>query len=169
MTNKAHPSIVAGWREWVSLPSAGVPWIKAKLDTGARSSTVHAYDVTVSGEGANERVRFRLQPWQESRQDSVVVECPVHDRRHIRSSSGHAEERIVVIMSITLLGRTVDAEMTLTNRDAMGFRMLIGRQALRQGFIVDSSKSFLGGRAPREIRRRNRSHHAHPHDPAPPS
>jgi hypothetical protein len=140
----------------VSLPGAGVPWIKAKLDTGARSSSVHAYDVTVSGEGEHERVRFRLQPWQETRDDAVVVECPIHDRRTVRSSSGHSEERIVVIMSIAILGRVVDAEMTLTNRDAMGFRMLIGRQALRRGFLVDSAQSFLGGRAPREVRRRNR-------------
>jgi len=157
VTKKGQSSMVAGWREWVSLPSAGVPWIKAKLDTGARSSSVHAYDVTVFGEGATERVRFRVQPWQESGKDAVVVECPVHDRRRVRSSSGHSEERIVVMMSIQILGRLIDAEMTLTNRDEMGFRMLIGRQALRQGFLVDSSKSFLGGRAPSEIRRRNRN------------
>ncbi|MBR21416.1 MAG: hypothetical protein CMF57_03080 [Leifsonia sp.] len=156
MTDKAQSSIVAGWREWVSLPGAGVPWIKAKLDTGARSSSVHAYDVTLTGEDASERVRFRLQPWQESREDAVVVECPIHDRRHVRSSSGHVEERIVVIMRIALLGREIETEMTLSNRDEMGFRMLIGRQALRQGFLVDPAKSFLGGRAPREIRRRNR-------------
>ena len=156
MTDKAQSSIVAGWREWVSLPGAGVPWIKAKLDTGARSSSVHAYDVTLTGEDASERVRFRLQPWQESREDAVVVECPIHDRRRVRSSSGHVEERIVVIMRIALLGREIETEMTLSNRDEMGFRMLIGRQALRQGFLVDPAKSFLGGRAPREIRRRNR-------------
>lgn len=149
--------MIAGWREWVGLPSAGVPWIKAKLDTGARTSSVHAYNIRVTGEGAEQRVRFRLQPWQDSRDDSVVVECPIHDRRRVRSSSGHAEERIVVIMRIALLGREFDAEMTLSNRDEMGFRMLIGRQALRQGFVVDSSKSFLGGRAPREVRNRNRN------------
>ncbi|MBU1250545.1 MAG: RimK/LysX family protein [Actinobacteria bacterium] len=157
MTDKAQSSIVAGWREWVSLPGAGVPWIKAKLDTGARSSSVHVYDVTLTGEGASERVRFRLQPWQESREDAVVVECPIHDRRRVRSSSGHVEERIVVIMRIAMLGREIETEMTLSNRDEMGFRMLIGRQALRQGFLVDPAKSFLGGRAPREIRRRNRN------------
>jgi len=157
VTDKAQSSIVAGWREWVSLPGAGVPWIKAKLDTGARSSSVHVYDVTLTGEGASERVRFRLQPWQESREDAVVVECPIHDRRRVRSSSGHVEERIVVIMRIAMLGREIETEMTLSNRDEMGFRMLIGRQALRQGFLVDPAKSFLGGRAPREIRRRNRN------------
>ncbi len=157
MTKTAQSSMIAGWREWVGLPSAGVPWIKAKLDTGARTSSVHAYNIRVTGEGEHERVRFRLQPWQDSSDDSVVVECPIHDRRRVRSSSGHAEERIVVIMRVAILGREIDAEMTLSNRDEMGFRMLIGRQALRQGFVVDSSKSFLGGRAPREVRRRNRN------------
>jgi len=74
----------------------------------------------------------------------------------VRSSSGHTEERIVVLMHVVLLDRTMTAEVTLTNRDEMGFRMLIGREALRQGFLVDSARSFAGGRAPRDIRRRNR-------------
>lgn len=156
MTEPAHSTIIAGWREWVGLPGAGVPWIKAKLDTGARTSSVHAYDVEVLGEGAEERVRFRIRPWQQSSADAVLVECPVHDRRTVRSSSGHAEERIVVLMEVAIMGRVVVAEMTLSNRDAMGFRMLIGRQTLRHGFVVDSRRSFLGGRAPKEVRRVNR-------------
>ncbi|WP_169077899.1 ATP-dependent zinc protease family protein [Microcella alkalica] len=156
MNEPAHSITIAGWREWVGIPAAGIPWIKAKLDTGARSSSVHAYDVEVVGEGADERVRFRIRPWQQSSDDAVLLECPVHDRRLVRSSSGHAEERIVVILEIALMGRIVPAEVTLSNRDAMGFRMLIGRQALRRGFVVDSARSFLGGRAPKEVRRANR-------------
>lgn len=156
MTEPRHSITIAGWREWVGIPAAGIPWIKAKLDTGARSSSVHAYDVEVVGEGDDERVRFRIRPWQESEDDAVVVERPVHDRRLVRSSSGHAEERIVVILEIALMGRIVPAEVTLSNRDAMGFRMLIGREALRRGFVVDSARSFLGGRAPKEVRRANR-------------
>ncbi len=156
MQTDIHSSTIAGWREWVSLPGIGVPWIKAKLDTGARSSALHAFDVEeLTGEGGD-RVRFRVRPWQKSEQDSVEIECPVHDRRLVRSSSGHSEERIVVLVEVGLFGRTVIAETTLSNRDQMGFRMLIGREALRQGFIVDSGESFLGGRAPRLIRRRNR-------------
>ena len=158
MTERAHSTTITGWREWAGLPSAGVPWIKAKLDTGARSSSVHAFDIEplVPDADGLERVRFKLRPWQRSDADTVVVECPVHDRRTVRSSSGHAEERIVVLMDITLMGRTVTAEMTLSNRDSMGFRMLIGRQALRQGFVVDPHRSFLGGRAPKPVRRQNR-------------
>lgn len=140
----------------MGLPGADVPWIKAKLDTGARTSSLHAFDIEVVGEGDDERVRFWLRPWQESSDDAVQVECPIHDRRTVRSSSGHTEERIVVMLEVAMLGQQFAAEVTLTNRDAMGFRMLIGRQALRRRFVVDPSRSFLGGRAPKHVRRTNR-------------
>ena len=156
MTEPHHSSTTAGWREWVSLPGIGVPWIKAKLDTGARTSALHAFDIEEIRHDGEDWVRFGVRPWQESEEDAVTVECPVHDRRTVRSSSGHSQERIVVLMDLVLLGRTVTAEMTLSNRDQMGFRMLIGREALRQGFLVDPGESFLGGRAPRRTRRRNR-------------
>lgn len=162
MSEPVYSTTIAGWREWVGLPDVGVPWIKAKLDTGARSSALHAFDVeefvrTDETDGAAiDWVRFRVRPWQRSENDIAVIECPVHDRRVVRSSSGHSEERIVVLLDISLFGRTITAETTLSNRDQMGFRMLIGREALSRGFLVDAGKSFLGGRAPREIRRRNR-------------
>jgi hypothetical protein len=145
--------IVAGWREWAALPSLGVPWIKVKLDTGARSSALHAFDLQ---ELPGDRVRFSIRPWQESEADEATVECDIHDRRVIRSSTGHTQERIVVLTEIELAGRTVTAETTLSNRDQMGFRMLVGREALQQGWLVDPAGSFLGGRAPRDVRRRNR-------------
>jgi hypothetical protein len=151
-----HPTIVAGWREWVTLPDAGVEWIKAKLDTGARSSSVHAFDVQELQRDGRAWVRFSIRPWQRSEEDAVQHECPVHDRRLVRSSSGHAEERYVVLMDLRLLGETVTAEVTLSSRDEMGFRMLVGREALRQGFLVDSGRSYLGGRPQRAVRRRNR-------------
>lgn len=140
----------------MSLPGAKVPWIKAKLDTGARTSSLHAFDLEEVRRDDDDFVRFGIHPWQDTGEDAVVVELPIHDRRHVRSSSGHAEERIVVLMDIVLQGRSVTAEVTLTNRDEMGFRMLIGREALRQGFVVDSARSFVGGRAPKRVRRRNR-------------
>jgi hypothetical protein len=133
-----------------------VPWIKAKLDTGARTSSLHAFDLEEVQPGETSMVRFGIHPWQDTGEDAVVVELPIHDRRQVRSSSGHTEERIVVLMDVVLRGRVMTAEVTLTNRDEMGFRMLIGREALRQGFIVDAARSFLGGRAPRRIRHRNR-------------
>ncbi len=156
MEEPPHSNTIVGWREWVSLPGLGVPWIKAKLDTGARTSSLHAFDLEEYRRDGIGMVRFGVHPWQDTAQDAVIVECAIHDRRSVRSSSGHTEERIVVLMDIVLLGRTMTAEVTLTNRDEMGFRMLVGREALRQGFIVDSARSFVGGRAPRPIRRRNR-------------
>jgi hypothetical protein len=151
-----HSNTIVGWREWVSLPGAGVPWIKAKVDTGARTSSLHAFGLEEARRGDVPVVRFGVHPWQNTDLDAVVVELPIHDRRSVRSSSGHTEERIVVLMEVVLSGHIVSAEVTLTNRDEMGFRMLIGREALRQGFLVDSARSFAGGRAPRDIRRRNR-------------
>jgi len=156
VNRSSHSNTFTGWREWVALPELGVDWIKAKIDTGARTSSLHAFDVTEFTRDGEEWVRFAVHPWQESREDAVVHECRVHDRRAVRSSSGHAEERLVVRLRLRLVGQEVTGEVTLTNRDEMGFRMLIGREVLRQGFVVDPARSFLGGRAPREARRRNR-------------
>ncbi|WP_314647685.1 ATP-dependent zinc protease [uncultured Microbacterium sp.] len=156
MTPTSHSNTLTGWREWVSLPDLGVDWIKAKIDTGARTSSLHAFDVHEFTQDGEPWVRFKVKPWQDSQEDAVVVELPIHDRREVRSSSGHAQERLVVELLIRLVDREVLAEVTLSNRDEMGFRMLIGREALRQGFSVDPARSFLGARAPRETRRRNR-------------
>ncbi len=140
----------------MQLPDVGIPWIKAKLDTGAQTSSLHAYAITEFERDGADWVRFTVRPWQESTEDEVVVECPVHDRRRVRSSSGHVQDRFVVLMRVILVEREVLAEVTLSNRDQMGFRMLSGREALRHGFDVSSAKSFLGGRAPKSTRRRNR-------------
>jgi hypothetical protein len=140
----------------VQLPDVGVPWIKAKLDTGAQTSSIHAYDIEAFDRDGEAWVRFTVRPWQRSTEDAVAVESRVHDVRKVRSSSGHVEERFVVLMKVVLVDREVIAEVTLTNRDQMGFRMLIGREALRHGFDVTSSRSFLGRKAPRAARRRNK-------------
>lgn len=153
-----HPASLAtaGWREWVGLPSFGVEHVKAKLDTGARSSALHAFDLEEHDVDGARHVRFAIHPWQRSTADSVEVDVPIHDRRVVRSSNGTEQERIVILAPIRLLGRTVETEMTLTRRDEMGFRLLVGREALRQGFLVDSGRSYLGGRPPRDVRSRNR-------------
>ena len=156
MSKSTHSNTLIGWREWVSLPDLGVDWIKAKIDTGARTSSLHAFEIHEFERDGVSWVRFKEKPWQDSQSDTVVVESPVHDRRAVRSSSGHAQERLVVEMLIRLHDREVLAEVTLSNRDEMGFRMLIGREALRQGYVIDPARSFVGGRAPREARRRNR-------------
>ena len=156
VSEDSYSNTLAGWREWVELPDIGVPWIKAKLDTGARTSALHAYEIQPFERDGAEWVRFHIRPWQDSTEDEVIAELPVHDRRHVRSSSGHVQDRYVVQMRITMLGREVSGEFTLSNRDQMGFRLLVGREVLRQGFAVDARRSFLGGRAPKTVRRRNR-------------
>jgi len=148
--------VSAGWREWVGLPDLGVEHIKAKLDTGARSSALHAFDIEELERDGEQWVRFSIHPWQKTSEDASTVELPIHDRRTVRSSTGHAQQRYVVRMPLRILDQTVIAEVTLTRRDTMGFRLLIGREALRQGFLVDSGRSYLGGRPPRKVRRRNR-------------
>lgn len=156
MSGLPHSSTIAGWREWIALPGIGVPFVKAKLDTGARSSSLHAFDIKEYELDGRPWVRFSIHPWQRSSEDATVVTCPVHDLRPVRSSSGHVNERVVVLMDLVLVGRAITAEVSLSNRDEMGFRMLVGREALRQGLIVDSSRSYLGGRPTRAVRRKNR-------------
>lgn len=155
VSKNTHSNTLAGWREWVQLPDVGIPWIKAKLDTGAQTSAIHAHHIRPFDRDGDDWVRFRVRPWQKSLDDETVVECPVLDRRTIRSSNGTTQDRWVVPMRIILVGIEVDAEVTLANRDQMGFRMLIGREALEQGFDVRSSTSYLGPRAPRRVRRAN--------------
>ncbi len=150
----AAPAVV-GWREWVSLPQAGVEWVKAKIDTGARSSAIHAFDLEPFDQDGAEWVRFSIHPWQKSDEDHVELSLPVLDRREVRSSNGQVEQRYAVALDVALAGRTITTVMTLSNRDEMGFRMLIGREALERGFLVDSSRSYAGGKPRRAVRRKN--------------
>ncbi|MCE4025146.1 RimK/LysX family protein [Microbacterium sp. Au-Mic1] len=143
----------------MSLPDVGIPWIKAKVDTGARSSSLHAQHIREFERDGVPWVRFDVRPWQGAH-ELVPVELPVFDRRDVRSSSGHAQSRLVVLLDMVLVGRRVTAEVTLSNRSEMGFRMLIGREALRQGFTIEPARSFLGGKAPKTFRRLNRGHTA---------
>ncbi|GAA3656674.1 ATP-dependent zinc protease family protein [Microbacterium marinilacus] len=161
----AEPSTLVGWREWVGLPGAGVDWLKAKVDTGAQTSSLHAFGLREFTRDGEPWVRFEVHPWQRSADDAVQVELPVHDRRRVRSSSGHAERRVVVLMDVRLLDRVIRAEVTLTRRDAMGFRMLVGRELLRNGFLVDAAGSYLGGKPPRAVRRANKRPAVEDHPP----
>ncbi len=145
-----------GWREWVVLPDLNIDWIKAKIDTGARTSSLHAEDVEVTREDGIDRVQFTVAPWQMSTLDSTRSTAELLEFRSVRSSSGEAEDRPVILTTVRIAGTEVLAELTLTRRDEMGFRMLIGREALRQRFAVDSGSSYLGKRPARDIRSRNR-------------
>lgn len=147
---------VAGWREWVGLPELGLEAVKAKLDTGARSSSLHADEVTMVERDGVMFAQFSVRPWQRSVGGAVRGELPLVDEREVRSSTGHVETRPVVLGNVTIVGMVIPAEITLTNRDAMGFRMLIGREALRGRLLVNSGKSYVGGRPPKDIRLKNR-------------
>lgn len=154
-----HPSTSLtriGWREWVALPYLGVDHVKAKVDTGARTSSLHAFNLRLVDVDGTSIARFVIHPWQRSTLGEVTVEAPVVAIRSVRSSSGTVERRPVIRTGVVIAGRLVRAEVTLTRRDSMGFRMLIGREALRRRFLVDPGASFLGGRPEREVRRRNR-------------
>lgn len=147
---------VVGWREWVALPQWSVEAMKAKIDSGARTSAIHADGIELFEREDVPWVRFFIRPWQRSDANPTFVEAPRIDHRTVKSSSGTQSDRPVVLAPIVLGGRAIDAEITLTSRDEMGFRMLIGRQALAQGFTVDSAASYLGGRPKKAVRQKNR-------------
>jgi len=151
------PTPALGWREWVGLPDHGVEWVKAKVDTGARTSSLHAPGLHTFELENREWVRFSIYPWQRSTTDAVQVEARVLDRRQVRSSSGTTERRPVVVLPVRIGSKVVDVEFTLTRRAQMGFRMLLGRQALRGRFLVDTGRSYLLGQPPRPERRANRT------------
>ncbi len=134
---------VLGWREWVALPMLGVARIKAKVDTGARSSAIHAYDVEVFEQEGKQFVRFVLHPRQQNTQVTINAQAEILEFRSIRSSNGQVTERPVIVTEVELYGRQWPVELTLVNRDDMGFRMLLGRQALKHRFLVDPAASFL--------------------------
>lgn len=131
-----------GWREWVKLPDLNVKFVKAKIDTGARTSSLHAYDVEVFRKRGQDYVRFKVHPLQRDTKKTVTAVAKVHEYRKIKSSSGHTTERPVIITEIELLGEKWPIELTLANRDEMGFRMLVGREGLRKRLLVDPGKSY---------------------------
>ena len=140
MTGRSKKPII-GWREWAALPALGIPEMKVKVDTGARTSALHAYAIRIHDSVAS----FRVHPMQ--RDSRTVVECraDVIDRREVRSSTGHPTLRPVIRTEIELFGDRWPVELTLVSRSRMGFRMLLGRQAIRGRFVVDPGSSFLAG------------------------
>lgn len=136
---------IVGWREWVKLPDFGVAAIKVKMDSGARSSALHAFNIEPFNRDGRDWVRFEVHPIQRNNRIVVVAEAPLLEYRTVRSSGGHETRRPVVETSVILNGVTWPIELTLASRDAMGFRMLLGRQAIRGRFLVHAGRSFLTG------------------------
>ncbi|MEM9828102.1 MAG: RimK/LysX family protein [Planctomycetota bacterium] len=153
-TPVADPLLVIGWREWVSLPDLGIRFIKAKIDTGARSSSLHAFDIEPFEADGRRQVRFKVHPAQRNETWDVSCTADVADVRSVRSSSGEASERIVIQTPLRWMGQTWLIDLTLASRFEMGFRMLIGREAIRGRLLVDSGQSFFGPKPRRKKRRK---------------
>ncbi|MFA6051273.1 MAG: ATP-dependent zinc protease [Methylobacter sp.] len=135
-----------GWREWVALPELNIARIKAKIDTGARSSALHAFAIEPYRKGGQRWIMFAMHPLQ--KRTDILIEChaPVKDRRWVSDSGGHRQRRYVIETQLIVGQSVIRAEMTLTNRDNMRFRMLLGRTAMDNRFIIDPGASYLLGK-----------------------
>lgn len=133
---------VIGWREWVEIPGSKMRKIKAKVDTGARTSSIHAEDIRRFRRGSKRFIEFYVCPLPRSGRGRVKVTASFIEDRNVRSSTGESQKRPVVKMVLKIGHKIIHTEVTLAGRDRMAFPMLIGRQALKGNFIVDVSKSF---------------------------
>jgi len=150
-SNKDLPII--GWREWISLEQLGIQAIKAKVDSGARSSSLHVFELQDFERDGVQWVRFKVHPIQANSTIEKEVETPVLEYRSVRSSSGKAAIRPVIETQLSMMGQTWPIEITLARRDKMRFRMLLGRQAFRGRFLLDSGASYYGGKPSRSVRK----------------
>ena len=137
-------NILIGWREWLSLPGLNIPAIKAKIDTGARTSALHAFFVEPFSKHDLQMVRFGVHPLQGREDIEVICEHPIKDYRVVSDSGGHREMRYVIETHVKLGELTWPIEMTLTNRDSMKFRMLLGRTAMKDIAVIPSKSFFFG-------------------------
>ena len=145
---KQKQLMTLGWREWVGLPDLGLPHIKAKVDTGARTSAIHAFALKTYEKDGTERVEFRMHPNQKDLDTVVVCDAAVIDKRVVTDSGGHKEERLVIETILKIGGHEWPIEATLTARDDMLFRMLIGRTAMKGRAVVNPGRSYVVGKPP---------------------
>lgn len=145
MKNNSDKRLI-GWREWASLPDLGIPALKMKIDTGARTSALHAFRLETFNEGGTRKVRFAIHPLQRRKDIEITSVANVVDERVVSDSGGHRERRIVIKTPLRIGNVTWDVEFTLTDRDTMRFRALLGRTAMESQFIVDPEKSYLTGK-----------------------
>jgi hypothetical protein len=140
---------ILGWREWIGFPELGISQVKAKVDTGARTSCLHAFLVEPFEKEGKPWVRFDIHPQQRDNDKVMHCEAPVLEQRTVRDSGGHEELRYVIETVITIGDCRLTAEVTLTDRDTMKFRVLLGRTAIRGGYLVDSGRSYVKGKKKR--------------------
>jgi hypothetical protein len=142
MNNSYHLAMI-GWREWVSLPELGIEAIKAKVDTGARTTSLHAHYLETYHKNGEQWVKFKVHPFQQRHDIDCECHALVTDYRKVTDSGGHAEHRYVINTLITLGSESFLTEVTLSNRESMQFRMLIGRNTLKKRYAVNVNKSFM--------------------------
>lgn len=149
----------------MALPQLGISSIKLKVDTGARSSSLHVIDLEEYRDGDRRLVRFKVHPPQRNTETTVTAEAEVLEYRNVKSSSGERSLRPVIVTEIEVLGERWVIELTLANRDQMGFRMLLGREAIRGRFLVDAGRSYFNGRPLKKRKKKSRAAggHAKPH------
>lgn len=137
---------IIGWREIIALPQLNVDSIKAKIDTGARSSAIHAFKIREFERDGKVMIAFQIHPFQKDNKQTIVAEAELLEYRKVKSSNGQTQNRPVIKTYAQLGSQQWEIELTLTNRDVMGFRMLLGRQALRSRFLINPGKSYLQSR-----------------------
>ncbi|MDP4537606.1 ATP-dependent zinc protease [Alkalimonas collagenimarina] len=141
--NTTTEPLMLGWREWVALPGLKVPALKCKVDTGARSSALHAFSVVPFERGGETWVRFGLHPNQQETETELWCEAKVLDKRNVTDSGGNVTERYFIQTEVMIGSQCFSIELSLTSRDTMMFRMLLGREAMRKRFVVDPGASYL--------------------------
>ena len=139
-------SRLVGWREWLALPELKLPAIKAKVDTGAKTSCLHAFEIGAYQQNGVDMVRFLIHPIQRNQDFYVECHAPIHDYREVSDSGGHREMRYVIETPVAMGDDSWNIELTLTNRDTMMFRMLLGRQGMLNRIHVDPAASYLAGK-----------------------
>jgi hypothetical protein len=139
-----------GWREWVSLPDLGIREIKAKVDTGADNSSLHAFNLERYEEDGRQMVRFEVHTHQRKRRPTVHCVAEVVGERMVKNPGGRTERRPMIRTTLVVAGEELEAKVNLTTRDEMTFRMLLGRRTVRTNFVVDPGRSYLGERPRKE-------------------
>jgi hypothetical protein len=141
------PLLQVGWREWLSLPQIGVPAIRAKLDTGARTSALHTFQQETFRENGQRKVRFGVHPLRRRTDIAIFCVADVIDERIVSDSGGHRERRLVIRTEVQLGDHRWPIEITLANRETMLFRMLLGRSAMQNQLLINAGASYVMGRS----------------------
>ena len=144
--NQNEHKMMLGWREWVALPDLGIHAIKAKVDTGARTSALHAFNVETYIQNGVEMVKFLIHPLQYDQEFQIECTAPLKEKRQVTDSGGHKEMRHVIETNLLIASQSYPIELTLTDRDTMRFRMLLGRNAMENRVLVDPGESYLNGK-----------------------